>query len=95
MGVPGSVGGGGRNLLVWQVYWVNDRLTSSDVWAKLQGAFARLAGRSDDSAVLVMYAQRGDKDDAAAALEEFAKANLPALQAQLRQTRDGLNAARR
>ena len=78
------------------MYWVNDRLTSSDVWAKLHGAFGRLMGRSDDAAVLVLYAVHGQRDeDPARLLEEFAKTNLPVLQAQLRQVRDGLNEAPR
>ncbi len=96
-GAPGTLGAaGGRNLRVWQVYWVNDRLTSSDVWAKLQGAFGRLMGRSDDAAVIVLYAAHGQRDDdPAPLLEEFAKMNLPLLQARLRQVRDGLNESRR
>lgn len=96
-GAPGALGAaGGRNLRVWQLYWVNDRLTSSDVWAKLHGAFGRLMGRSDDAAVLVLYAVHGQRDeDPARLLEEFAKTNLPVLQAQLRQVRDGLNEAPR
>jgi exosortase A len=96
LGLPGSLGAGPEhNLVVWQLYWVNDRLTSSDVWAKLHGAWARLMGRGDDAAVLVLYARRGQRDDAAALLEQFAAVNLPALQAQLRQVRDTLNAPAR
>lgn len=96
LGLPGSLGAGAEhNLVVWQLYWVNDRLTSSDVWAKLHGAWARLMGRSDDAAVLVLYARRGQRDDADALLEQFAAANLPALQAQLRQARGSLNAPAR
>ncbi len=82
-----------NNVLVWQLYWVDDHWTSSDVWAKLYGAWGRLMGRGDDAAVLVFYAQRGPLGDAASRLERFTKDNLPLFQAQLRQLRDGAKSA--
>jgi len=43
-------------LLVWQWYWINGKLTSSDVEAKFHTALSRLSGRGDDSAVIMLYA---------------------------------------
>lgn len=43
-------------VLVWQWYWINGKLTSSDVEAKLHTALSRLSGHGDDSAVIMLYA---------------------------------------
>lgn len=43
-------------LTVWHWYWINGKLTSSDIEAKLYTALSRLAGKGDDSAVIMMYA---------------------------------------
>lgn len=43
-------------LVVWQWYWINGRLVSSDAEAKLQTAISRLRGAGDDSAVIMIYA---------------------------------------
>lgn len=43
-------------LLVWQWYWINGKLTSSDIEAKFHTALSRLSGRGDDSAVIMLYA---------------------------------------
>lgn len=91
-----------RRLAVWQWYWVGGRLTASDALAKVYTALARLAGRGDDSAVVILYAP-GAAEDAAgpadasaasgasessdfAALAAFAHAAAPAIEAALRQT---------
>ena len=44
--------------IVWQGYWINGRLTSSDIEAKWLTAVAMLTGRGDDSAALVIYAPK-------------------------------------
>lgn len=44
-----------ERLLVWQIYWINGRLTSNDYLAKAYSALYQLLGRGDDSAVLVFY----------------------------------------
>ena len=64
-----------ERLVVRQFYWINGQLSSSDVLAKIYGAFARLRGRGDDAAVVVFYTplQQGDKEDEI--LDEFAKKN--------------------
>lgn len=56
--------------IVWHGYWINGRLTSSDIEAKWLTAWAMLAGHGDDSAAIVLYAP---KDWAARALPAFAK----------------------
>lgn len=43
-------------LTVWHWYWINGKLTNSDIEAKLYTALSRLAGKGDDSAVIMMYA---------------------------------------
>jgi exosortase A len=63
-------------LLVWQVYWVNGRFTSSDLAAKAYGVVYRLLGRGDDSAVVILYADQEPAGGGRAALESFARANL-------------------
>jgi exosortase A len=76
-------------LLVWQAYWIDGRLVSGDAAAKLANAWARLRGRGDDGAALILYADAGDARASAAALEAFSEANLGALQTLLQSTRDG------
>lgn len=41
--------------LVWQWYWINGHLTSSDIEAKLLTAWAMLTGHGDDSAAIIIY----------------------------------------
>lgn len=44
----------GQRLRVWQLYWVDGRFTASDARAKLTQALARLWGKGDDGAVLLI-----------------------------------------
>jgi len=74
-------------LVVWQIYWVNGTLTASDTLAKAYGALYRLLGRGDDSAVIVVYAPKGEARQGDATLTNFMQANGPALQTLLEQTR--------
>jgi exosortase A len=87
-----SLEGPEQRLLAWQVYWVADRLTPSDQWAKVYGSFDRLLRHIDDSAVIVLYARDEPAADAGQLLESFAQANLDAIVAQLRQNRGGSKA---
>ena len=67
-------------LLVWKIYWVNGRLTSRDYLAKLYSAFYRLSGRSDASAVLVVYTPMEDQTHRAdLVLESFLSDNYAAI----------------
>ena len=58
-------------LSVWQVYWINGHLTTSDFEAKLYAALSRLTGQGDDSAVIVIFAPT---ESAAIALPAFVSA---------------------
>jgi EpsI family protein len=78
-----------ERLTVWQLYWVNGTLTSSDMLAKAWGALYRLMGRGDDSAVVILYALKGQGGEGEAALVAFVQANAGAVVALLQQTRAG------
>ena len=81
-----------QRLVAWQVYWVGDRLTASDAWAKAYAGVDRLLGRPDDSAAIVLYALDEPPGDATPTLEAFARANFDAIIATLRKSRDGARA---
>ena len=87
----GGRGAPERRLRVWQFYWIGDRLTSSDYWAKAYGAFGRLLGRGNDAAAIVLYTSE-DQPGAEALLEAFVLANLDEIVARLRSARDGSDA---
>lgn len=74
-------------LAVWQVYWINGTLTSSDYLAKIYGAFYQLMGRGDDSAVIVVYAPKDQAGNDQAALESFLRINYAAINELLMQVR--------
>ncbi len=71
-------------LAVWQWYWVNGRLTSSDFEAKLFTALSRLRGMGDDSAVIILYAPTSGEDG----LSAFATAAAPAIATLLANARE-------
>jgi EpsI family protein len=81
-------GAGGQELLVWQWYWIDGRLTASDYSAKAYTAISRLQGRGDDSAGIVVYTVKTRNDTADATLDAFVRAAGPAIEAALRQTRN-------
>jgi len=72
-------------LLVWQFYWVNGHLTSSDALAKIYGALGRLIGQGDDGAVIMVYTPK--QAGAAGVLQSFLDAHGSATLALLQQTR--------
>lgn len=71
-------------VVVWQWYWINGHLTSSDYAAKAYTALSRLFGLGDDSAVVFVYAPY---DHGEVALEAFVKAAEPAIGRALSSTR--------
>lgn len=75
-----------ERLVVWQIYWINGTLTSSDYSAKVYSALYRLLGRGDDSAVIIVFAEKAPVGAKDAALESFMQANYGAIDAFLRQT---------
>lgn len=47
--------GPGGNFLAWQWYWIDGRWTANEYLARAYLALARLLGRGDDAAVVVVY----------------------------------------
>jgi EpsI family protein len=74
-------------LIVWQIYWIDGTLTSSDYLAKAYSAMERLLGRGDYSAVIILYTVKSQTDDADATLQAFLSANYGAIDASLRQAK--------
>lgn len=73
-----------ERLTVWQIYWINGTLTSSDILAKAYTALNSLLGRGDDSAVIIVYAPKGDDGLGEATLAAFMQANTSVIEALLR-----------
>jgi EpsI family protein len=80
-------GGPDERLVAWYWYWIDGRLTASDAWAKGYTALARLMGRGDDAAVVIVYARKERPEEAEAALSAFVRDAGPAIEAMLAQTR--------
>lgn len=78
---------GAERLTVWQLYWVNGTLTSSDILAKAYTALYSLVGRGDNSAVIIMYAPKGESNQGEQALDAFMQSNTTAISAWLRATK--------
>lgn len=74
-------------LTVWQIYWINGTLTSSDYLAKAYSAFYRLTGRGDGSAVIIVYTPKDAPGGADTVLASFLTANYPAIDRLLLKTR--------
>ena len=90
-GITGTrgLGTGPRpQFVAWRVYWVDGRFIAGDVDAKVAGALARLRGRGDEGAALVVYADAGSEAASNAALQGFVRSNLDTLNALLQHTRD-------
>ncbi len=75
---------GAQRLTVWRLYWVNGILTSSDILAKAYTALYSLLGRGDDSAVIIVYAPKGESNQGEMALDAFMQSNTSAITAWLR-----------
>jgi len=78
---------GGQRLLVWQLYWINGRLMTSDHLAKAYSAVLRLFGQGDDAAVIILYAPKEQAGGGEAVLQRFARDNGAAIIATLEATR--------
>ncbi|MBS0593592.1 MAG: exosortase A [Proteobacteria bacterium] len=74
-------------LAVWRLYWVDGRWLAGDVETKLYGGLARLQGRGDEGALVVLYADEGTPQASDAALAAFVAANLGPLNDLLQRTR--------
>ena len=71
-------------LIVWQWYWINGKLTTSDIATKLYTALSRLLGQGDDSAVVILYAPY---KDAAETLPAFTRQASDSINQLLTKTR--------
>lgn len=71
--------------VVWQWYWINGRLTTSNIAAKWLTALSRLRGQGDDSAVVMLYAPA---ESAPEKLNAFAAAAGPKIRQLLATTRE-------
>ena len=70
--------------IVWQWYWVNGQLTTSDIKAKWLTAWSVLTNQGDDSAVIILYTP---KEAAARTLPAFSDAMGKAILDNLARTR--------
>ena len=71
-------------LAVVRLYWVDGRVTASDYVAKALLALAKLTGRGDDSAVIVVYAPHSHGERGAdETLRRFVADHSPAIEAML------------
>jgi exosortase A len=75
-------------LTVWRAYWINGRWVAGDIRAKLSGALARLQGRGDEGAAVVLWTDNESRPAARALLQGFVRDNLGALDSLLARTRD-------
>lgn len=75
-------------MVVWQLYWINGYLTSSDYVAKAYTAFSRLLGRGDDSAVIIVYAPKELSGDGDTVLQRFVVPAAAAIESALNRTRE-------
>jgi exosortase A len=79
---------GETRLVVWHWYWIDGHLTDSDFVAKAYTALSRLVGRGDDSAVIVIYADKETAGGGDVALDAFAHVALSEIDRMLQRTRD-------
>jgi exosortase A len=74
-------------LMVWRLYWIDGRFIGGDARAKLANALARLRGRGDEGALILLYADDESTARSNAAIEAFLQANASSLNAALERTR--------
>ena len=75
-------------LTVWRAYWIDGHWVAGDIQAKLHGALARLRGRGDEGAAVVLWTDNESQPAAQATLQAFVRDNLAALDTLLSRTRD-------
>ena len=79
--------GNDARLTVWQIYWINGTLTSSDYLAKVYSAVQRLTGRGDNSAAIIVYTLKDQPGGADDVLASFLSTNYEAINALLLKAR--------
>lgn len=84
----GWLKGPNGKMLVWHWNWIDGQPMTSNAGGKARQALARLAGRSDDGAAIMLAASYDENpEQARAALRAFVQANLAPLNAALATTR--------
>ncbi|MDM4764876.1 exosortase A [Pelomonas sp. SE-A7] len=80
---------GDSRLVVWQFFWVDGHVTSSDIRVKLYTAASRLLGRGDDSAAVTVYTDKDEENSGRSEqrLRQFLSENWPAIERQLQASR--------
>jgi EpsI family protein len=76
----------GQRLRIWHWYWLDDRIETSDVRAKLSLAMDRLLVRSDTSAWVAVFTSAETDGQGDAVLSAFARDMGPTLQSALAAT---------
>jgi EpsI family protein len=77
--------GGGGDITAWYWYWIDGHITVSPFAAKAYLTRARLTGRGDDSAVVVVYTGRGAlRDTSDRTLADFLSDMWPSIEQALR-----------
>jgi exosortase A len=78
-----------ERLLVWRFFWVQGRLVSNEVYAKLHTAASRLLGHGDDAAAVLVYANVRERASAEAeqAMRDFLMENWAEIAASLERAR--------
>jgi EpsI family protein len=77
--------GGGGDITAWHWYWIDGHITVSPFAAKAYLTRARLTGRGDDSAVVVVYTGRGAlRDTSDRTLADFLSDMWPSIEQALR-----------
>ena len=71
--------------VVWHWYWINGRVTTSDIEAKWLTALSRLRGQGDDSAVVMLFTPTENSADR---LRSFAQAIGPQINKLLEATHE-------
>lgn len=74
-------------LRVWQAYWIDGRLITSDWQAKLLGVWQTLGGRGDDGAVVILYVDKAAAGTDDAVLRDFLHTAWPQIDTALRDAR--------
>jgi exosortase A len=83
-----------QRLLVWRVYRVGGRYIAGDAQAMLGLALQRLAGRGDDSAVLIFYTPVSEDGRGTERLQQFVARHLPDIAGRLGRDNPGSAAGR-
>ena len=80
--VETHLNGRAGSLIVWQWFWVDGTVTSSDALAKLRIAWSRLSRGQDDAAAIIVYT--ADGSNGRDTLQRFVHDAWPAIAASLR-----------